>query len=106
MAAKSEIVSGVVLDERTVLSLGDVCRACSIDAEWVVTLIEEGVVEPAGRDEQGSWRFTGTQLRRVRTISRLQRDLGVNLAGAALVLELLEEVEALRARVAALEPER
>jgi len=30
---------------------------------------------------------------------RLQRDLGLNLAGAALALELLDEVEALRAQL-------
>jgi chaperone modulatory protein CbpM len=34
---------------------------------------------------------------------RLQRDLGVNLAGVALALQLLDEVEALRARINALE---
>ena len=95
-------MSGVVLDERTEFSLGDVCRACSMHIEWIVTLVEEGVLEPAGRD-QASWRFTGTQLRSARTISRLQRDLGVNVEGAALVLELIDELEALRERLAALE---
>jgi chaperone modulatory protein CbpM len=37
-------------------------------------------------------------VRRVRLVVRLQRDLGVNLAGAALVLELMSELELLRAR--------
>jgi chaperone modulatory protein CbpM len=32
----------------------------------------------------------------------LQRDLGINLAGAALALQLLDEVEALRARLRAM----
>jgi len=33
--------------------------------------------------------------------SRLQRDLGVNLAGAALALQLLDEIETLRAHITA-----
>jgi chaperone modulatory protein CbpM len=39
----------------------------------------------------------------VRIVQRLESDLGLNLAGAALALELLEEVEDLRHRIAALE---
>ena len=39
------------------------------------------------------------ELRRVRRAQRLQRDLGVNTPGIALALELLEEVESLRARL-------
>jgi len=45
------------------------------------------------------WRFPGMQLRRARVAVRLQRDLGVNTAGAALALQLLDEIEALRARL-------
>ncbi len=49
------------------------------------------------------WRFPGVSVRRVRTVVRLQRDLGVNVAGAALAIELLDEINALRARLEALE---
>ena len=105
MTGESKALSGVVIDEQTEMTLGEVCRACSVHAEWVVTLVEEGVLEPAGRD-QAHWRFTGVQLRSARTVLRLQRDLGLNLAGAALALDLIEELEALRARLAALEPEQ
>jgi chaperone modulatory protein CbpM len=102
MATKREIVSGVLLDERTELSLSDVCRACSVHVEWIVSLVEEGVLDPQGADP-ASWRFSAVQLRNVQRISRLQRDLGTNLAGAALAVELIEEIEALRERLAALD---
>jgi len=102
MATKREIVSGVLLDERTELSLSDVCRACSVHVEWIVSLVEEGVLDPQGVDPE-SWRFSAVQLRNVQRISRLQRDLGTNLAGAALAIELIEEIEALRERLAALD---
>lgn len=102
MATKHEIVSGMLLDERTELSLSDVCRACSVHVEWIVSLVEEGVLDPQGVDPE-SWRFSAVQLRNVQRISRLQRDLGTNLAGAALAIELIEEIEALRERLAALD---
>jgi chaperone modulatory protein CbpM len=42
-------------------------------------------------------------LQRARVALRLQNDLDVNLAGAALALELLDELDELRARVQRLE---
>jgi len=42
------------------------------------------------------WRFSGASVYRARTIQRLQRDLGVNIAGAALALALLEEIDTLQ----------
>jgi chaperone modulatory protein CbpM len=92
------LLSGDVLEENVELTLADLCRACRLPAEQVYELVEEGVVEPVGRDP-GSWRFQGVSLHRVRIVLRLQRDLGVNLAGAALALDLLEELEQLRARM-------
>jgi chaperone modulatory protein CbpM len=94
-----EITNGVLIDERSELTLEELCRACSVQADWIATLVEEGVLEPIG-EGQPSWRFTAGQLRSALTIARLQRDLGVNLPGAALALELLDEIETLRQRLA------
>lgn len=98
----SSHTAAVLLDEDFHLTLGDLCRACQISAEQVLALVEEGVIEPAG-DEPGRWRFQGVSIRRVRCACRLSRDLGINLAGAALAVELLEEIEQLRARLRRLE---
>ena len=45
------------------------------------------------------WRFTGLHLRHARVAIRLQRDLGVNAAGAALALQLMDELDTVRARL-------
>jgi chaperone modulatory protein CbpM len=91
------LLSGEVLEDNVELTLVELCHACRLPAESIHELIEEGVIEPVGRNPTG-WRFHSICVRRVRLVVRLQRDLGVNLAGAALVLELMSELELLRAR--------
>lgn|SRR5690606_19139953 len=93
--------TAVVLNETLMLSVGDLCRACDVHADWLMELIEEGVLDPQGSDP-AHWRFSGASLQRVRIVRHLQRDLGVNLAGAALALELMRERDALREHIAAL----
>jgi chaperone modulatory protein CbpM len=89
---------GYVIDEEVELSLGELSRACAVRADWLLELVEEGIIEPRSGDDT-PLRFSGASLRRVRIVRRLQADLGVNLAGAALAVELLEELEDLRRRV-------
>ncbi len=91
-------ITAHLLDEHTLLTLDELCRACATHSGFIVELVEEGIICPQG-PVPGEWRFAGPQLRRAGIALRLQRDLGVNLAGAALALQLLDEVEALRARL-------
>jgi chaperone modulatory protein CbpM len=95
---KKTTLVGTILEEEVVLSLGELCRASRLSAERVIELAEEGVVEPIGRSPE-NWRFRGVNLRRIRCAQRLEEDLGVNTAGVALVLDLLEELEGLRTRL-------
>ncbi|MES9898626.1 MAG: chaperone modulator CbpM [Sedimenticola sp.] len=100
--SKQTILTGIIVEESTEFTLGELSRACGKPADWILALVEEGVIEPVGVD-QTHWYFPGHCLRRVHIIQRLESDLGLNLAGAALALELLEEVETLRNRIAVLE---
>lgn len=96
------VQAAMILEDQTELSLDDLCRACAAQAERIVELVDEGLLTPAGT-APGEWRFTGVHLHRARVALRLESDLGVNLAGAALALELLDELDALRERVQRLE---
>lgn len=97
------VLTGTVLDEHADLSIGDLCRACARHAEWIMELVDEGILEPVGRN-QNQWRFPGTSLQRARAAMRLQHDLGINLAGVALALELLDEIESLKVLLERVEP--
>jgi len=89
-----------ILEEQSQLSLDDLCRACAVHAERIIELVDAGVLEPLGR-EPIRWRFDGSSLSRAHIALRLQQDLGIDLAGAALALELLDEIKSLRARLRA-----
>lgn len=95
---KLQIVTGELLEETRLYDLEFVCRSCGVAEETVVELVAEGVVEPEDGDRR-HWRFTGTAVRRAQVAVRLTRELDVNLAGAALALDLLDEIERLRRRL-------
>lgn len=92
------LLTGDVLEEDVEMTLTELCRTCKISAEQVFELVDEGVIEPQGR-EPAKLHFNGANVLRVRCAMRLQNDLGVNLAGAALALELLEELKVMRERL-------
>ena len=83
------------------LTLVDVSRTCAVQTHFIIELVQEGVIAPQAGTAPDSWRFADLQLRHVSVASRLQRDLGVNPAGAALALQLLDEIETLRAQITA-----
>jgi chaperone modulatory protein CbpM len=91
-------LTGQVLDDTIELTLIEITEACSLSTEQIVEFVEEGVLEPIG-EEQSNWRFRGTCLNKARVAVRLQKDLGLNLAGVALALDLLSEIETLRLRL-------
>ena len=95
---KTKLLHGDLLDEDVEMTLAQLCRACELSEAQIIELVEQGVIDPLG-PEPAEWRFVSVSLRRVRITRNLQRDLGVNAPGAALALELLEEIEELRARL-------
>lgn len=94
-------LSGVLLDEEALLSLADMARACAVHADYIIDLVEEGVIEGQGNAPL-EWRFSSVCLRKARKAVRLQRDLGVNMPGVALALQLLDDLEILHEQLASL----
>jgi chaperone modulatory protein CbpM len=93
----SSIAVGVCLTEDQALELEAFAAACGTEAEFVRLLVDEGLVQPVAL--QPAWRFGGEELARVRRICRLQRDFEANLQSVAVMLDLLDEIERLRAQL-------
>ena len=91
-----------VLEAGALVTLEELCNACNAQADWIAELVEHGAIEPAGRTRP-EWQFASLSIVRVAKAKRLERDLELNLAGVALALELLDEIEKLRSRLEAFE---
>jgi chaperone modulatory protein CbpM len=91
----NQTLSGVIFDESTLLTIKDLSRMCAVEERHIVEFVEEGVLSVV-EVSAAEWHFTGADLRRARLALRLERDLEINLAGVALALELMEELERLR----------
>jgi len=98
-----KLLTGIIISDEQQISMAELCQYCTLPAECIITMIEYGIIEPVeSRTTVSHWQFSAESVLRVKTVTRLQRDLGVNLAGAALALDLLDEVKVLRKKVAAL----
>ena len=95
-------VDAFVIEDLGDFTLEDLCRACAAQDDIILELVDEGIVVPLGQTPE-LWRFTGLHLQHAKVAVRLRRDLGVNFAGAALALQLMEELEALRRDAAQLQ---
>jgi chaperone modulatory protein CbpM len=102
MAQHQDDIEGILLDEELSVSFIELTRLCGANGRMVKLMVTEGLLQPQGQQPE-NWRFNGFEVRRARRAIRLQRDLDLNLAGTALVLELLDELETLRQRVHLLE---
>jgi chaperone modulatory protein CbpM len=91
-------LAGHIFDERTEITIVELCEVCSVEITLVEEWVDEGILEPVGGDREQR-RFPYSSVRRARTVVHLQRDLGLNLAGAALALDLLDQIETLRTQL-------
>jgi chaperone modulatory protein CbpM len=89
-----QAITGTIFDQSAILSLKDLSRMCNVDERHIVEFVEEGVLNVV--EVRSEWHFTGDALRRARLAVRLERDLELNLAGVALALDLIEELQQLR----------
>ena len=92
-ARKYEIT--LLRTRRNLMPLEDAAKRLGLHPDIVRRFLDFGLLEPA--------EMTGTQimfdpvaLHRIRVIQRLRCDLGINLAGIGVILELLDKIDALQ----------
>lgn len=82
---------GMLVDESTTLTFIEVCHRYSISEQLLSELIEQGLFPHLPSNERTF--LDQSELRRMESAFRLHKDLGINLEGVALALDLLDRIE-------------
>lgn len=93
--AKHELTI-VAVEVDPILTIEQLCLSCQVTPEFIHELVIHGIIEPK---DPIAKHFDLRQLQRVRILLRLQHDLAVNLEGAALVLDLLDQLDEMRKKM-------
>lgn len=78
--------------EEYCLDLEQLALACAVDREWVRQRLREGLLAAHGSIET-EWRFSTRALRRARRMATIERDFDAVPELAALVADLLDEMD-------------
>jgi DNA-binding transcriptional MerR regulator len=87
----------IVLSQRNAqrLTLEELAHTARLHPNLIESFVDFGLLEPVGRDGPHLL-FDTSAILRVRAIQRLRRDLGVNLAGVAVILNLTERLRSMQ----------
>ena len=102
MVRVTQVLEAHVLSEGDWIAVSEICQLCRLDLDAVLELAQLGIMSSRQR-VPGEWQVPATALPRLRVVGRLMRDLGVNVSGAALAVELLEAQRELEVRLRRLE---
>ena len=97
-----EVYQVRVLGEGDWIAAAEACRVCRIELEVVMELADLGLVSPRG-GAPPDWQLPADALPRLALAGRLIQDLGVNVSGAVLAIELLEQQRSLQRQIEQLE---
>jgi chaperone modulatory protein CbpM len=85
----------LIQDELTLEQLAAISR---VESTWLISRIELGLF-PHVAETAGGWRLPVSALHRLRRMRQIERDFEAAPELAALVADLLEELDTLRARL-------
>ena len=94
---EDNVLIGSLLEESW-LTLEQVANACTVDPDWLLQHIDEGLF-PHAESVAGVWRFSATSLVRARRMREIEQHFDAVPELAALMADLLEELDELRTRL-------
>lgn len=90
------VCTALLVDHDAPVTVTELARFCDQQVDWVVSLVEQGVVPTAQGQQPEHWRFASHAVTRARSVARFQRDFEVNLDAAALMTDMIEEIRQLK----------
>jgi len=80
-------------------TLEELARLGGVSPALVQRYVDEGLIDPIAGNVRTSFFFDDNALFELRRIQRLRRELGVNIAGVAVIHELQRQIDELKAEL-------
>jgi DNA-binding transcriptional MerR regulator len=80
-------------------SIEELAQLAEVPPALVQRYLDEGLLEPVAGHSRTAWFFDDKALFELRRLQRLRRELGVNIAGVAVIHDLLHQIEELKAEL-------
>lgn len=93
----NDVVIGSLMEESW-LTLEQAAMACAVDPDWLMRHIQDGLF-PYAESVAGVWRFSAASVMRARRMHNLERDFDAVPELAALMADLMEEIDDLRSQL-------
>lgn len=94
---KKDLIIVVEESQSDPMSLEEICLRFGVSPDFIQELLSYDIISTQNASIN-EYLFQMAELKRIQRAIRLQRDLEVNVAGVAVILDLLEELEELRSR--------
>ena len=82
-------------NENIVYTTQAICHGHKLNQDSINEMVSWGIADPLG-SKPGKWLFTQKDSDRIGRALRFRKELDINIPGAALALQLLEEINTLR----------
>ncbi|MEO8302978.1 MAG: chaperone modulator CbpM [Betaproteobacteria bacterium] len=94
----TDAIAALLIDEVRI-GLNEFASSCTVSREWIIEHVEAGVLLERAQPDPSHWLFASRDLIRARQLDTLERQFDANPELAGLVVDLVEELERLRARL-------
>ncbi|USQ14880.1 molecular chaperone [Legionella lytica] len=91
---KNDILVGVIIEETKTFTYTEVCHKYNIPKQLLSEMMEHGLFSNASTELE-QLKLNQKELHKIESAFRLHCDLGINLPGVVLAIELLEKIEKL-----------
>jgi chaperone modulatory protein CbpM len=91
---KDSVLIGVLIEDSKTVSYTEVCQKYNIPEELLREMMEHGLFSNQSTQIE-QLKLNQKELHRIESAFRLHHDLGINLPGVVLAIELLEKIEKL-----------
>lgn len=83
------------MNENIIYTTYAICHSHNLNKEIVYEMVSWGIADPIGNSPE-NWQFTQNDYERIERAERFRKELDINIPGAALAIDLIDEIQHLR----------